>query len=210
MFQALSQIPETFGELAQHIFAQPPNSTRVDFVTDTYQQQSIKNIERERRGTSQDFLIHGHLTRVPSNYKQFLANSSWQTVPTKQLIRLILDEWKEGQVCTEAKRTTGDEEADTRIILHCCHIATQCAPSAIMVRLPDTDVFLLKFSQNISIPLIMDTGVADKRRLIDITSAVNGIDNDMCNAFLSLHAFSGCDTVSSFMRKGIKLDLYVC
>lgn len=97
------------------------------------------------------------------------------------------------------------EEADTRIILHCCHIATHCTDSsAIIVRSPDTDVFLLlmKFSQNIRIPLIMDTGVADKRRLIDIRSAVQSIGNDLCNALLSLHAFTGCDTISSFVRKG--------
>jgi len=76
--------------------------------------------------------------------------------------------------------------------------------SAIIVRSPDTDVFLLlmKYSQNIRIPLIMDTGVADKGRLIDIKSAIQGIGNDFSNALLSLHAFTGCDSISSFVRKG--------
>ena len=48
----------------------------------------------------------------------------------------------------------------------------------------------------------MDTGVKDKRRLIDITSAVQSIGNELCNTLLSFHAFTGCDTVSTFVRKG--------
>ena len=90
MFQALIQIPDTFGELAERIFVNLRNATRVDFVTDTYREQSIKNIERNRRGTSQEFLVHGPLTRVPREFKTFLCNSSNK----KQLISLILKEWK--------------------------------------------------------------------------------------------------------------------
>lgn len=48
----------------------------------------------------------------------------------------------------------------------------------------------------------MDTGVGDKRRLINVTSAVQGTGPELCNAVLSFHAFTGCDTTSSFMRKG--------
>eukprot|EP00919_Chromeraceae_sp_WS-2016_P042231 GHVR01100473.1.p1 GENE.GHVR01100473.1~~GHVR01100473.1.p1 ORF type:complete len:342 (+),score=36.08 GHVR01100473.1:35-1060(+) len=102
------------------------------------------------------------------------------------------------------------EEADTRIILHCLHIATHCPySSAIVVRSPDTDVFmlLLKFSQKIRLPLIMDTGVSDKRRLINITSVSTSISNDLCTAMVSFHAFTGCDTVSVFIRKGKLLPL---
>lgn len=90
IFQALTQIPHTFGELAEHIFVSLPNTTRVDFVTDTYQEHSIKNIERDRRGTSQEFLVHGLLTRVPRDFKKFLCNSSNK----KQLINIILKAWK--------------------------------------------------------------------------------------------------------------------
>jgi hypothetical protein len=99
MFQALTKIPETFGALAQHVFAQLPNTPRVDFITYTYQEHSIKNIERDRRGTSQEFLIHGPLTRVPRDYKQFLANSRNKT----QLIRLILQEWKQDKYAPKLK-----------------------------------------------------------------------------------------------------------
>ena len=90
VIQALTQVPETFGELAERIFLTLPKASRVDFVTDTYKENSIKNVERERRGTSQELLVHGPLTKVPRDYKQFLANSSNKT----QLIKLILQEWQ--------------------------------------------------------------------------------------------------------------------
>lgn len=90
MFQALTQIPDTFGELAERIFVNLPYATRVDFVTDTYQEESIKNIERDPRGTSQEFLVRGPLTRVPREFKKSLCNS----FNKKQLITLILKEWK--------------------------------------------------------------------------------------------------------------------
>ncbi len=99
MFQALTQIPVIFGELAEHIFVNLPNATRVDFVTDTYQEQSIKNIERDRRGTSQEFLVRGPLTRAPREYKKFLCNSSNK----KQLINLLLKEWKRDDYASRLK-----------------------------------------------------------------------------------------------------------
>lgn len=97
------------------------------------------------------------------------------------------------------------EEADTRMILHCFHIARHLYSSgAIIIRSPDTDVFvlLMKYSQNIDIPLFMDTGYGDKRRLISVKAAVQATGSELCNALLSFHAFTGCDTTSSFMRKG--------
>ena len=90
------------------------------------------------------------------------------------------------------------------MILHCFHIASHCCGSgAIIIRSPDTDVFvlLMKYSQNIDIPLLMDTGVGDKRCLITVASAVQGIGPELCNAVLSFHAFTGCDTTSSFVHK---------
>jgi len=94
MLQALTQIPQTFEELAQRIFVQLSNTTHVDFITDTYQPQSIKNVEMDRRGTSQEFLIQGPSTRVPHDYKHFLTNSN-----KTQLIHLILQNRSKTSMC---------------------------------------------------------------------------------------------------------------
>ena len=90
MLQAVAQVRNNFGELAEYIFAQLPNATRVDFVTDTYQQHSINHMETDRRGMADKFLVSGPSTKVPGDYKQFLANSENKT----QLIQLLLREWK--------------------------------------------------------------------------------------------------------------------
>ena len=72
------------------------------------------------------------------------------------------------------------------------------------MRSPDTDVFMLliKYAPKISLQLFMDTGVGNQRRIISITSVIEAHGSDLCNALLSLHAFTGCDTVSAFVRKG--------
>ena len=97
-----------------------------------------------------------------------------------QLIELLLSQWKtskyasklqgrqlffvcgekciclssnndEVQAVEEKKLFSNQEEADSRIILHCKDIASNFPTSTIVVRSPDTDVFilLLKFVQQI-------------------------------------------------------------
>ena len=47
ILQSLTAIPGTFEELAESVFNQLPKSERVDFVTDTNKQLSIKSYEAE-------------------------------------------------------------------------------------------------------------------------------------------------------------------
>ena len=63
-------------------------------------------------------------------------------------------------------------------------------------------LLLMHFSKDIQTKMLMDTGSGDKRRLIDITSIVEEHGADMCSALLGLHTFTGCDSNSSFMKKG--------
>ena len=66
--------------------------------------------------------------------------------------------------------------------------------STIIVRSPDTDVLVLLIShtQRLVQTLLFDTGVGNKRRLIDIKKI----------ALPALHSFTGCDTTSAFVKKG--------
>lgn len=50
LLQAMTGLPGSFEELAQKVFASLPKCERVDFVTDTYIEHSIKSTERTRRG----------------------------------------------------------------------------------------------------------------------------------------------------------------
>ena len=236
LLQTQVSIPETFGELAESLFAQLPKVRRIDFVTDTYRDMSIKEAEREHRGASSTHLIKSPLTKIPRDWKKFLRNSKNKT----QLTKLLLLEWKTPKYsaklverrilfvcerdCTSITSSDGkttesedveelhstQEEADTRMILHCLHVASHSSSeSTIVIRSPDTDVFLLllKFAQDIQQRVLFDTGVGNKRRMIDVHRVIAEAGKDICSALPALHAFSGCDTTSSFVRKGKLLPL---
>jgi hypothetical protein len=74
----------------------------------------------------------------------------------------------------------------------------------VQIRSPDTDVMLLLmyFANDMHCKIVMDTGSGDKRRLLDINDIALEIGQDMCSALLGLHAFTGCDSTSSLMKKG--------
>ena len=86
----VSQVPDTCGELAENIFSHLPRSSKVDFVSDTYKADSIKNAEIARRGTSQEFLIKGPSTKVPRDFKHFHLNTQNKI----QLIQLLRQAWR--------------------------------------------------------------------------------------------------------------------
>lgn len=100
---------------------------------------------------------------------------------------------------------SSQEEADTRIILHCLYAAhTTSDNTNIVIRSPDTDVFiiLLAYSIDIPQPLFFDTGVGNKRRLLDIKSLLDVLGHDIAKALPGFHSFTGCDTTSAFVRRG--------
>ena len=58
LLQALTGLPQTFAELAEKKSCSLPKAKTVHFVTDTYKEDTIKSIERERL-ESEDFLVKG-------------------------------------------------------------------------------------------------------------------------------------------------------
>lgn len=149
LLQSLINLPDTFGQLAHHVFKCLPKCEIVHFVTDSYKVNSIKQLERDRRGQTGGYSVGGPLTKVPNDFKSFMLNSSNK----QQLIRFILSEWRSNSyaadmfnrtvyfVCEETcfvinsvdEITTSSseepqlacdhEEANTRIVLHCLYAA---------------------------------------------------------------------------------------
>ena len=103
------------------------------------------------------------------------------------------------------KLCSSHEEADTRIILHCNDVAANSPESSvILVRSPDTDVFilLLRFVRHINQTVLFDTGTGDKRRLVNVQAVAKDLGDEINLALVALHAFTGCDTTSAFVRRG--------
>ena len=88
------------------------------------------------------------------------------------------------------------------MMLHVQDVAQQKSP--VLIRSPDTDVFLLllAFFDHFDGPVYMDTGSGDHCRIIGIEGIRKNIGEDLRKALLGLHAFTGSDTTSAFMRKG--------
>ncbi|XP_068222180.1 golgin subfamily A member 6-like protein 26 [Palaemon carinicauda] len=107
---------------------------------------------------------------------------------------------------------SSQKEADSRIILHLHHMASQVSEDfTIVIRSPDTDVFilLLKFAQVLKQTILFDTGVGDKRRLIDVHKVVDKTGKELCEVLPSLHAYSGCDSLQDLQltNERIKSEL---
>jgi hypothetical protein len=144
-------------------------STRVDFVCDTYRTPSIKDIERERRGSEESsYLITGPQQSRPKDWQHALQSPSFKT----SLLRFLADEWKNtsyaqtiaghevyvavDETCYYFTATNGivhrdevvslncsHEEADTRIVLHVNHAHRSDSKAFISVRGNDTDILVL-------------------------------------------------------------------
>ena len=100
---------------------------------------------------------------------------------------------------------SSQEEADTRIVPHCLNISTSLPESgSIIVRSPDTDVLVLltKYCKEIKNKILFDTGMGNKRRILCVNDIVQNKGKDVCSILPALHCFTGCDTTSTFVRRG--------
>ena len=91
------------------------------------------------------------------------------------------------------------EEADTRMILHVKYADDYCR--RIVIHTPDTDVAVLAIAR---LELKNKARIISIERIIDkLTKRFSlKIISSATDAILGLHAFTGCDTVSAFYRKG--------
>ena len=208
-------------------------SRRVDFVVDRYPAVSIKGRERERRTVlgAVKIKIAGRTQKCPTQWKKFLSVDSNKEDLTKFLAR----EWSRseyaeklynrtlyvthGEVCSRYTSDDGlqiivedidvlrstHEEADTRLLLHTSHAASD-GYAAIVIRSPDTDVAILTVSLANRIPshIYFRTGTKSRTRFIDINAVRANLGNGVSDSLLGFHALTGCDTTSAFRRRGKK------
>ncbi|KAL8572154.1 hypothetical protein ACOMHN_057829 [Nucella lapillus] len=220
----------TFDEIADRIFSMAMReaslSTRLDIVFDTYKPLSIKYNERANRATTG---LQVQIVAPGQKIKQwhkFLALESNKI----SLIRFLVQEWRNEKYleklghlhkvlfvtceeqcfrfsavrCREVPELQCvQEEADGRLLLHASH-AAEAGYEAVMISSNDTDVLVLNiaFCGAIKAPLYQRSGTSTRTQLIDIGKVASSLGPSVCTALLGLHAYTGCDSVSSFAGKG--------
>ena len=226
-------LPPTYGGLARSILMQCVKSEAkfIHVVFDDYRQPSIKETERDLRGTdNRTFVITGpEQRRVPRDLKDSLTSRSFK----RQLPLFLATEWKnpiyaeiiknkeiildvpgecysfkvqDGVVhrCEVKELQNNHEEADTKICLH--SLFRDNARGDIVIRASDTDivVILLYHCHKYECNLWMDVGTAAKnnRRYISLTEICSMLGSSLCAALPGFHALTGSDYTSSFVRKG--------
>jgi hypothetical protein len=99
----------------------------------------------------------------------------------------------QGEILIEecAELYCAHEEADTRLLLHAKHAAA--VHDHVIIRSPDTDVFIIMLGHKPAIPAAMyfDTGVGNQRRILDLSRIHETLGADLCDALIGFHAFTG-------------------
>ena len=196
------------------------SAQRIDFVWDTYKQDSLKIGTREKRGSGVRRRV-ALAVKIPSNWRSFLRVDDNKT----ELFALLAKELGDidstskevystisNQVvtngtreCLEGLQPCSHEEADTRIFVHVLDAANQ--HQRIMIRTNDTDVFVLAVSQMHRIPqkeVWLAFGTGKQFRYYPIHVIARSLGPQKSLALPVFHAFTGCDTVSFFSSKSKK------
>ena len=214
----------TFSDYASQVFlpyitAQLQSVQRVDVVWDEYVHGSLKAYTRSTSGKG----THGRVessNNMPRNWKEFLRNDdnkaelfsflSLETASIETEKQVIITHHKD-ILCTQPRNTTGlapctQEEADTRIFLHVLDAANH-GYGKVMIRTVDSDVLVLAIAA-VNEAHIDELWVAfatgKSFRYLPAHEIALSLGPRKSNALLFLHAFSGCDTVSSFAGRGKK------
>ena len=106
-------------------------------------------------------------------------------------------------VTVSEELSSNQEEADTKVILHCNHALKEDSKSVVVLRSPsaDTDIFILAACLLNPAKIYLDYGKGKQRKGFWL----NKLGKDVTKykaALIGFHAFTGNDYVSSFFKKG--------
>ena len=205
---------------------------RLDVIFDRYFKNSLKSQTREGRGSSGTRVtaINDDVP-FPSNFlNSFLCNADnkndFGIYLASKVISIHRDVGNMNlQICVTQNDTiisvptavddeifqisSTAEEADQKIVRHALH-CIRSGYSDIEVQSIDTDVLVLLLAYVAKTLELMDDSVLNvyftlvtaNPKWFNIISLIDHLGIDICKAFPYFHAFTGCDTVSSFNWKG--------
>ncbi len=213
----------TFENYAVKVFLPYINAklwqvSRLDIVCDQYPENSLKSQARNKRGKGIRKRVD-RSTYMPKNWQQFLRDSANKTELFTYLVNYIKLQTTSKQlvstngsevVCIPPNTThlapCNHEEADTRMILHLAD-AVDKGFLKILLRTVDSDVVVLCVAvvAKISVrELWIAFGTGKHFRYIAAHEIAASLGPNKSQVLPMFHAYTGCDTVSSFATRGKK------
>jgi hypothetical protein len=211
----------TFEEYANTQFQphiQSQHCARVDIIWDEYLENSLKATTRSKRGKG----LRRKVTPtsiVPSkkSWPQFLRIDDNKRELFAYLSEKVVTMQTEKEICATSgnnvllnhdKDTTtlmpcSHEEADTRIFLHALD-ASQSGYKRILIRTVDSDVLVLAVASFYRLDvteLWLAFGTGKNLKYLAVHEIATSLGQIKSRALPMFHAFTGCDTVSSFQGR---------
>ena len=218
------KLPRTYEEFFwKLISALPKGYKRIDLVADTYKNLSIKSGERSSRGSSSKVIITSAKAKLPPDFNRFMTNGENKT----RLIELFSEELRknsskclqilkssviyisqenityqitENGVEVAEELSSDQEEADTKLILHCHHAMNSMEKVVLRSPSGDTDILVLALASLERDTVYLDYGNGKARRGIWLNQF--RLNQTTTKALIGFHAYTGSDYVSSFFKKG--------
>ena len=213
-------LAEAFLDLIMH---ESVGSKEIRVVFDRYIEDSLKSSTRDKRAsdgtTKTPYKIAEDTSLEKITMKKFLANDQTKIELTTFLGNFLVVKFNSLAVrfavsysnITKSNINAIDpnlnghnhEEADTLMILHAIDVGKQNPFRKLLVKSPDTDVFLLLIHHCQELPLDTEfvTGRGEHTRSISVVAANQVLGDERRQALLGFHAFTACDQTSKFSRK---------
>ena len=74
LFHSIKEIPGNFKQISEKLFNMTSQEVDVIFSTEMYKEDSVKSMDRKRRGSSEKLLLQGENTKRPADWKAVLTN----------------------------------------------------------------------------------------------------------------------------------------
>ena len=194
---------------------------RADVIFDIYVPFSLKQTTRETRGVAPSMIVRGSTKVI--NWTRFLKNDSnkeslFEYLATSAIQTYISEDhqlvitYRDGVISNpesvfvnENLSPCDHEEADTRMFFHMEEILKSA--SSITLRTVDTDVVVLAVAASTRYDgkdIWINFGTGERKKILSAHQISAAIGRNKYVALPVFHAFTGCDTVSSFKSIGKK------
>ncbi|KAG1673321.1 Multidrug resistance-associated protein 4 [Nymphon striatum] len=222
----IKELPDTYEDFTwKFLKSMPSGYNRIDIVADTYQDNSIKSGERDKRGSSEKIMIQSATSKAPRKFGDFLKNGEnkrrlislmKEVIVTNRLRVLNMLRCTEMYISTENNCTkltlssateeiqlsSNQEEVDTKILLHCQHALERYPQKTVIVRShsADIDILVILLVKSECQQIYLDSGTGLHRKGMRLSDIQMSTERKRC--LIGFHAFTGNDYNSSFFRKG--------